>query len=281
MATQPIDAPLEPTPPIEGDGNDNQPRDFETDARLHGWTPKEEFKGDPAKWVDAETFARRADEVMPILRRQNTKLQQRIENLERANKQASEFFSKAEERAYERAKADIMAQQERAFAEGDETAFKRAQQELVKLEKPVVIQKDPKERQQQAQDAFDTWREKNSWYDRGALPAASESEMDARAFADRMTEKHLDKTKDMSPDEFFDFIGNMVQEKYGPRLGSKAATPRRSSPVEPPSGRGVSGRRTFNDLPPEAQAAADRFIRSGLIKTRDDYVKNYPWDDKK
>ena len=41
-----------------------QPRDIEAEARKHGWRPKEEFKGDPARWTDAETFVKRADEVM-------------------------------------------------------------------------------------------------------------------------------------------------------------------------------------------------------------------------
>ena len=33
----------------------------------------------------------------------------------------------------------------------------------------------------------------------------------------------------------------------------------------------------FNDLPPEARAACDRWVKQGLIKSREDYVRSYAW----
>ena len=35
-------------------------------ARAMGWRPKEEFKGDPDKWVDAAQFADNADKSLPL-----------------------------------------------------------------------------------------------------------------------------------------------------------------------------------------------------------------------
>jgi hypothetical protein len=69
----------EPGVEIPGeDGDDpnvnDQARDFDAEAREHGWRPKDEFPGDAAKWVDAETFMKRADEVMPLLKAQNARL---------------------------------------------------------------------------------------------------------------------------------------------------------------------------------------------------------------
>lgn len=43
-------------------------------AREMGWTPAEQFKGDPDKWVDADEFVRRGEALMPILRKTNQRL---------------------------------------------------------------------------------------------------------------------------------------------------------------------------------------------------------------
>jgi hypothetical protein len=94
-------------------------RDFEAEARSHGWTPQEEFKGDPARWVDAETFIKRADEVMPLLKKQNAHQKRELEEMKRTIKR----LSAAEQRAYENARADIAAEMEAAVEAGDLTAF--------------------------------------------------------------------------------------------------------------------------------------------------------------
>ena len=54
--------------------------EVEQAAREMGWRPKEEFRGDTAKWVDAETFVSRGENFIPILRADREKL--RGENAE-------------------------------------------------------------------------------------------------------------------------------------------------------------------------------------------------------
>jgi hypothetical protein len=56
---------------------------YESEARQQGWMPQEEFKGDPDRWTDAETFVRRADEVLPILKKRDRILKQENETLKR------------------------------------------------------------------------------------------------------------------------------------------------------------------------------------------------------
>src|ERR1041385_4163074 len=108
-------APAEAGTPIPGEQlPDNDVVDFEVEAKKMGWTPLEEFKGDPKHHLDAETFYNRSIEFMPIAKATIRKLTQRIDSMERAAKQSAEFFSKAEQRAYERALADIRAEQEAA-----------------------------------------------------------------------------------------------------------------------------------------------------------------------
>src|SRR6478752_6584298 len=119
-------APAEAFEPIEGDGSsaDTQsapPRDFEAEAKEHGWTAKEDFKGDPARWVDAKTFVEKADEVMPLLRKKTEVLNRRVEDLEKTIRQQTRLLSTAEKRAYDQAVADLKEKQERAVEDGDLT----------------------------------------------------------------------------------------------------------------------------------------------------------------
>src|SRR3990172_12212288 len=55
--------------------------EVEKEARQLGWTPKEEWKGNPEKWIDAKAFVERGQEIMPILRSNNKRLQQEVSEL--------------------------------------------------------------------------------------------------------------------------------------------------------------------------------------------------------
>ncbi len=57
----------------EDTGNDVPPEVLKT-AREMGWTPKEKFRGDPEKWVDAETYVERGEHVLPIVRADRDRL---------------------------------------------------------------------------------------------------------------------------------------------------------------------------------------------------------------
>lgn len=260
-------------------GGAAQERDFEAEARQHGWVPKDEFKGDPSRWTDAETFVKKADEVMPLLRKKTQAQDREIADLKKQIRRASEHFSKAEERAYERALADLKAEAEKAVADGDVEAFRKVDKKIDDLRRETSSKEEddgPTADLDEVADALADFRRANRWYDED--PAV-------RDYADRLaTHKYADKAKDMAPADFFAFIGEKVRERF-PDL-APAAKPqdgnRRRSAVE---GGGTMGRpsrsgRSFNDLPPEAQRMADKWIKSGLIKDRDAYVKSYQWDDK-
>jgi len=105
--------------------------DFVAEAAKMGWSPLEEFKGDPKHWTDAETFYNRAVQFMPIAKATIKKLSNKIDAMEREQKKASEFFSKAEQRGYEKAMFDIKVRQEAAVESGDVEAFRAADAEAV------------------------------------------------------------------------------------------------------------------------------------------------------
>src|SRR5258708_39582765 len=49
------------------------------EAGTHGWVDKPDFKGDPAKWVDAKTFLERGQTFIPFLKAESGRLRQGLE----------------------------------------------------------------------------------------------------------------------------------------------------------------------------------------------------------
>jgi len=247
------------------------PIDFEAEARKMGWSSLEEFKGDPKHHLDAETFYNRAVEYMPIAKATIKKLTGKIDSLERDMRRSADFFSKAEQRAYERALDEIRKEQEAAVENGDVEAHRRASEKLDKLEKPSARAADDISPEQRAED-FADWGKSNKWY---ATNAVMQSYADAQAQAlaskkggfldradlDRVSEKVREKFEDEFPEAF------------------GAARPKARNLTEGVSaGRSPRGGKSFSDLPPEAQKMCDKWVKNGLIKSREDYVKSYEWD---
>jgi hypothetical protein len=265
MATAPIEADEGEAPDLEA--NDNAPRDYEAEARKQGWTPKEEFKGDESRFVDAETFVRRAEEITPLIKKQNQALKSEIEQLKKSVKQVREFATKAEERAYNRAIADLEAKMEDAGEMGDNAKLRELAREMREIEKPSAPAAVQFTQAQVARALLD-FRDENPWYDEGGKYAD---------YAALVADEHKDLAQTTPPHEFFKMIGDKVRERYPEVDKPKAERARPRNPVEGVTNRGSGTRgRSFADLPVEAQRMAEKWEKQGFM-TKADYVKGYQW----
>ena len=116
-----------------GSGAPDDVPEVETRARALGWTDKDSFRGDPNKWIPADEFVRRGEEVMPILRQNNKALERklaeqasemrRLQELIAAGQESiqglTQFHEEATARAVAKAKADLLAELKVAKREGD------------------------------------------------------------------------------------------------------------------------------------------------------------------
>ncbi len=171
-------------------------RDYETEARSMGWQPPDEFKGAGKQFVDAKTFVERGEQLIPFMKAQMKHLNDQIKE---QNKQITKL-TKAEQSAYDSAMTDLKAQMKSAVESGDVDKFDKIEAKIDKLRDGMEGSKpDPK----QTMAVFDDWRDDNEWYDIGGLAGATESERKARAYADRMAERHAEKLHDMGPEKFF------------------------------------------------------------------------------
>ncbi len=257
-------------------------RDYEAEARNHGWTPPDEFKGDQSRFVDAKTFMERADEVMPLLKKKTQQQAAKIDQLERTVKR----LAKAEQSAYDNAVADLKARAETAVETGDVDAYRKVDKQLADLQKQANADA-PKVTDEAALEAFDAFRDANTWFDKGALASASEVEAEARLYADRLAEKYARQglPNEMDPADFFAKIAEETEARF-PLLKAKKTRDKPPSNVAGvTNGASSRGAKTGANLPAEAKEHAERYMRMGIFKVQtkqeayDLMAKSYtgPW----
>jgi hypothetical protein len=253
------------------------PNEAETKAKRLGWVPKEEFKGDPDKHRSAEEFLERGEQMLPFLKRDNDKLHQSMTKLERQLAEQAqtftkfvEFSSKAEERAYNKAKADLEAKLDGAIETADVAGARQVRKELaeheaakpapVEVQKPVVAL-DP---------VIQSWIHENEWFQKDkALNAVA---------VDIYGELEQEQPG-VSKSELLAETKRQVMDKFPKKFG---LNPNRdnASAVGSPGGMAPKKKagKTYEDLPADAKAACTKFVKTIPGYTREKYVKDYEWD---
>jgi len=124
---------------------------------------------------------------------------------------------------------------------------------------------------QRAED-FADWGKANKWYATNAV---------MQSYADAQAQALADKKGGFLDRDDLDAVSAKVKAKFEdefPEAFSAARPKARNLTEGVSSGRGVRGGKSFGDLPPEAQKMCDKWVKNGIIKSREDYVKSYEWD---
>lgn len=239
-------------------------------AKMMGHIPKEEFRGDPEKWVPADKYVERADNLMPVLKSQLGKYENKITNLEaqiESQKKTTEKLLKmgetVQQRAYEQAKRDITQQQVQAVSDGDVEKWQKLEDQKESLPKPEIVEPEPV----QSTPVFDQWRSGNEWYLK---------DEDMTDFANLYGQK----MQQQNPNMPYDQILTSVEKKIKETFPTKFENPNRNQPsvVDGGQNREVavkSGGKTYNDLPADAKAMCNQNVSQGLYKTKEDWAKAY------
>jgi len=247
-------------------GSDDAPKSDEERALALGWTPKERFKGDPERWVDAATFVKRGEELMPILQANNRRMEKALETerkerarLEKTLKDFSDHHSKTAQREYERAQRDIQARLDAATSIGDIQGVRDATQEIVDLaaEARTAPQAPPA-----ASPEFEAWQADNPWFGKDKPLTAATVEIANEVAAEGYTGKAQIKEVD-----------RRVRETFP----SKFTNPNRerAAAVEGATSAARKTGKSYSDLPADAKAACDEFVKRVPGFTRESYVKDY------
>lgn len=275
---------------------------IESEALGMGWIPKEQFKGDPTKWTDAETYVERGKNLLPIVRKHNENLSRTVEgqareigemkqSLAAANEAMEafrEFHNDVSKREYDRAKAELLGDKKQARTDGDVDREVEIDAELATLnskapkELKAPEKKEPT-RTPEADPTYVAWQTENSdWLGKdkaktafatsaAAYVRAMEPTLQGRAFLDRVKEEVMAK---------------FPEEGEGGEGEDPPPAPRAKVAPAGRNGSARSGAHTYANLPPEAKAACDRFAGrlAGEGKAfkdveayRKDYVTHYDW----
>jgi hypothetical protein len=287
MSDDVIDNQQEPNN-VEPQQTPNTP-DYAAEAGAQGWVAKEDYRGNESDWVDAETFVRRGKEIMPILRKNNEKLLKELKEArsiaEEARSTAREF-QKFQKEQYERKAKDLEGQlvqlkqaKRDAVSSGDgdrvveiDDAMDLIKQDVVEAraeatrEPTQAVQSPP-----QPDENLQAWLDRNDWFGQdkritditntiGKSITEEFPTLKGKAFLDKLDEE----------------LATTFPERFGKK---KRSNPMDGSAATTTSGRPSSAKKSYENLPTEAKAACDRFLKQGLIKSKEAYVAEYDWSE--
>lgn len=248
-------APADPTP--EAPQHSDDPA-LEQRARLMGWRPQEEFKGEEGKWKPADEFVQFAQDNPAVL---NERLGRMERMLQDQAKKAVAEQRKAAEAGYKRAVLEHRKAIAAAVDDGDQVRADELAQRMAQIKPPP-----PEEREDpNALPGFQAFAASEPWYGTDAVLTGFAN----NTLAPQLASAGYDTT---SP-EFFQEVSRQMREAFP----HKFSNPRRSAPAAVANGGGAparAGGKDYRSLPPEAKAACDDYVARGLLKA-DDYVKTY------
>ena len=253
--------------------NDTQEKLVEERAKLQGWVPMEEFRGESEKWKPAGEFLKIGEDRWPIqnerIRTLETRLGSTLEKLDRQDRSIKDFveFQKGrDQRAVETAKKELKEEQLAAVKDADPEKFLQLEKQIGDLEKET--EKKPEDKLEPP-PGYDEWCAENEWY---------EADLELTAYADQIAGLIQRQTPGLKGKAFFDKVGVEVKKKYP----EKFENPNRikSSAVEGAGGGDGGGKvekKAYSNLPAEAKAACDQFVQDIPGFTKEQYCKDYDW----
>lgn len=270
--------------------------DAEAQARELGWRPKDEYSGDPAKWVDADQYLKNGESIVPYLRADRRKLLTTVEGLRtrldqqeaviRANNESMEALKKVtattrvnqledEVRslrsqlvtARNSGNIETEAQVEEQLDQTREQlrdARKQRDQPAAPPPPPVNGSTNAGGRDVTQQPEFQQFLADNPWFQTDEVMAGAAVALMKQKSADP---GFLLKT----PGQRFAMVAQEIKARFGlddsnnpppTRRDSKVEGGNRSEGTRQRGGGAGSSKRSYSDLSPEARAICDRQAKS-------------------
>ena len=232
------------------------------EAKRQGWVPQEDYNGPEDKWVDADTFVKKGKEINALLRKDNEFLKREVSEMKSTMMEFKKFHADTEKRAYERAMSDLREQKKEAIAAGDGEKVLQVDDAIDELK---TARKEEKAATPPPIDpAFVAWQEDNRWF-------GKDTELTAEA--NLIGEVVKRQNPSLIGSDFLEEVTKRVKRMYPEKFTN--ANRSKPNPVEGSTAKPAGARgKGFNDLPPEAKAACQKFEKQNLV-TREQYIKEY------
>ena len=253
------------------------PVDWEAKARETGWAPKEQFRGDPEKWIDAETWAKRGEEFIPLLKTANRELRSQIDAmngkleqqgrmLNAASKALEELKTESLEQNTEQLagrKNELMNAIAEAHSAGEIRRELELRDELADVNESIRGMKRPAQPQVQPSTEggngvdhtqnpiFQQFLKDNPWFGHDAMMSDA-----ALGLLNRMNASG--ESARMTPSERFDRVAKEIKARFGYSENPRRNSPNRVEGGGGPGGGSVGSGKDYESLPPEAKQSCDR-----------------------
>ena len=235
------------------------------EAKRQGWVPQSDYNGPEDRWVDADTFVKKGKEINALLRKDNEFLKREVSEMKTTMMEFKKFHADTEKRAYDRAMLDLRDQKKEAINTGDGDKVLQIDDAIDELKQARAIEKVDVRPSNQPDPTFVQWNEDNPWF-------GKDTELTEEA--NLIGEVIKRKQPTLIGEAFLDEVTKRVKKAYPEKFTNTNRA--RPSPVEgttaPKSNQ--KGGKGYNDLPPEAKQACQKFEKSGLL-TREAYLKDY------
>lgn len=258
---------------------DNAPNESEAEARKMGWVAKDEFRGDPDKWRPAEEFLDRGKRILPIVLKDNERLQRNLDRvkdqlseLRESTKEIVEFHTQAAKREYERGRREIEARIESAAANADANTVRQEMVNLDNLTKQnTPVQKKVETPAPQIDPDTQDWINKNAWFTRDKVLAAYAIDVYG----------NLQKEKPgLSESDLLAETTRQTTAKFPEKFGINPNRENAAAVASPSGGNGTQRRnaKSYDNLPADAKKACDKFVKTIPGYTKEKYVADYDWE---
>ena len=263
-------------------------QEIEERAKMQGWVPQEEFKGNPDVWRPAEEWVSRTDEMAPIknaaIKRYETEVIPQLQDdltstraeltaLKGTVTNMTRVQEKYATDSYDQKVSDIRAQKIVAVDAGETAKFLELEEQEKRLAKPEAVEATEETMHPVAQRFFS---ENAEWWDKDASMTRY-----AQALGNEMVQNKDPRAKVGNEAEFFKAIKEDMQATFP----HKFQNPNREiSTVDEPNTRGSEsihpGPKGWNDLDGEAQEHCNMMCgptdKGGIPgMTKEKYIKAY------
>ena len=245
---------------VENVNNTPQLTEAEQLAWDNGWRPKDDYKGDPAKWVPAEIYNARTPLFEKIEAQNKT-----IKRLEEATNQLIAHGRKMEEAGYKRALDELRAQKKEALLENDADRVIEIDDRIdaIKDAQAEAVREQARQAQRAAQtdsSEFDNWVARNRWYETDDI---------MRATADGLGNRLASQGK--TPSEVLREVERTMKERF-PEMFENPNRSKAAAVAAPRSqGQSSAAKKDSFELTDDERRVMQTFVRSGVM-TKEQYI---------
>jgi hypothetical protein len=227
-------------------------------ARELGWTPPNQFRGDPEAFKDAETFLRDGRDIQRGYKREIENLRSTMENIQRTT-------GSIVEQEVNRRVEELSGRYQKAVEDGDAPGAFKLSREI-----DSVLASVPTNRPAAPSSESQAFADRNKWFKVSpTAPGDALATATAIDVCNRLAGQGYDSATQLDAAE------KEVRRQF-PHLFGQNGKPQAG--VNSPSSRGPSlksGLKAYADMPDAARKVADDMVARGVIPDKESYAKNY------